>query len=75
MGVLTSLLDVSSETYATNRAVQLDAIAALDEQLELTIAGGGERYTAETFNPRILITWEHVGTREAWTPNGTGADA
>ena len=46
MGVLTSLLDTSSEGYVQNRKVQLAAIAALDEQLELAIAGGGERYMA-----------------------------
>ncbi|RZT84405.1 acetyl-CoA carboxylase carboxyltransferase component [Pseudonocardia sediminis] len=46
MAVLTSLLDTSSETYLSNRKVQLDAIDALNEQLELTIAGGGERYMA-----------------------------
>ena len=46
MAVLTSLLDTSSDSYRSNRKVQLDAIDALNEQLELTIAGGGERYMA-----------------------------
>ncbi|MCD2186672.1 acyl-CoA carboxylase subunit beta [Actinomycetospora soli] len=45
MAVLTSLLDPSSETYASNRKQQLEVIAQLDEQLELAVAGGGERYT------------------------------
>ncbi|GAA4833213.1 carboxyl transferase domain-containing protein [Actinomycetospora corticicola] len=45
MAVLTSLLDPSSETFATNRQQQLEVIAQLDEQLELAVAGGGERYT------------------------------
>ena len=45
MAVLTSLLDTSSETYVANRKVQLELVAALDEQLELAVAGGGERYT------------------------------
>ena len=45
MPVLKTLLDVSSETYASNRAAQLEVIDQLDEQLELAIAGGGERYT------------------------------
>nr|WP_218890637.1 carboxyl transferase domain-containing protein [Actinomycetospora corticicola] len=42
---MTSLLDPSSETFATNRQQQLEVIAQLDEQLELAVAGGGERYT------------------------------
>jgi acetyl-CoA carboxylase carboxyltransferase component len=45
MTVLTSRLDVSIESYATNRTAQLDALARLAEQLELAIGGGGERYT------------------------------
>ncbi|HEY3468600.1 MAG TPA: carboxyl transferase domain-containing protein [Amycolatopsis sp.] len=44
MTVLKSLLDVSAESYATNRKAQLEALARLEEQLELAIAGGGERY-------------------------------
>jgi acetyl-CoA carboxylase carboxyltransferase component len=46
MAVLTSLLDTGSETYIGNRKAQLENIAALDEQLELVVAGGGERYMA-----------------------------
>ncbi|WP_433506532.1 acyl-CoA carboxylase subunit beta [Pseudonocardia halophobica] len=45
MPVLKTLLDVSSETYASNRTAQLEVIDQLNEQLELAIAGGGERYT------------------------------
>jgi acyl-CoA carboxylase subunit beta len=44
MAVLTSLLDTSSEAYVSNRKTQLENIAALDEQLEIVVAGGGERY-------------------------------
>ncbi|GAA3055272.1 carboxyl transferase domain-containing protein [Pseudonocardia yunnanensis] len=44
MTVLRSQLDVSSETYASNRKAQLEVLAQLDEQLELVVAGGGERY-------------------------------
>jgi acyl-CoA carboxylase subunit beta len=44
MTVLKSLLDVSAESYAANRKAQLEALARLEEQLELAIAGGGERY-------------------------------
>ncbi len=46
MAVLTSLLDTASEAYVSNRKTQLENIAALDEQLELVVAGGGERYMA-----------------------------
>jgi acetyl-CoA carboxylase carboxyltransferase component len=41
---LISQLDVASEAYASNRKAQLDVLAQLDEQLELVVAGGGERY-------------------------------
>jgi acetyl-CoA carboxylase carboxyltransferase component len=44
MTVLKSLLDVSAESYAANRKAQLEALARLEEQLELAIAGGGARY-------------------------------
>ncbi len=44
MAVLQSLLDTSSESYISNRKNQLEVVAALDEQLELVVAGGGERY-------------------------------
>ncbi|WP_020658312.1 acyl-CoA carboxylase subunit beta [Amycolatopsis benzoatilytica] len=44
MTVLKSLLDVSAESYATNRKAQLEALERLQEQLELAIGGGGERY-------------------------------
>ncbi|MEA5360716.1 carboxyl transferase domain-containing protein [Amycolatopsis sp., V23-08] len=44
MTVLKTLLDVSAEGYTTNRKAQLEALARLEEQLELAIAGGGERY-------------------------------
>jgi acetyl-CoA carboxylase carboxyltransferase component len=43
MAVLTSLLDTNAESYATNRAHQLELAAALDEQLRLAVAGGGAR--------------------------------
>ena len=46
MPVLNSLLDTTSEAYVSNRKTQLENIAALDEQLELVVAGGGERYMA-----------------------------
>src|SRR3979409_1287441 len=44
MAVLRSTVDVASEPYQRNRAAQLAAIAALEEQLDLARAGGGEKY-------------------------------
>lgn len=44
MTVIRSQLDVTSETYTSNRKAQLEVLAQLDEQLELVVAGGGERY-------------------------------
>jgi acetyl-CoA carboxylase carboxyltransferase component len=44
MTVLKTLLDVSAESYAANRKAQLEALVRLEEQLELAVAGGGERY-------------------------------
>mgnify|MGYP001035429342 FL=1 len=44
MPVLRSAVDTASETFQSNRKFQLEVIDQLDEQLELVIAGGGERY-------------------------------
>src|ERR1700749_2625113 len=44
MSVLTSSLAVADEAYRENRRVQLEALAALDEQLDLVRVGGGQRY-------------------------------
>src|SRR6201996_8523369 len=44
MPVLNSRVDTASEVYQANRAGQLAAVAALEEQLELARAGGGPRY-------------------------------
>ena len=43
MPVLKSTLDTTDETYRDNRRVQLEALAALEQQLNLVRAGGGER--------------------------------
>jgi acetyl-CoA carboxylase carboxyltransferase component len=42
--VLTTAVDPTAESYERNRAEQLAAIAALNEQLDLARAGGGARY-------------------------------
>ena len=44
MPVLTSHVDLQGEAYRANRAAQLTLLEELDKQLELAIAGGGERY-------------------------------
>ena len=44
MPVLRSAVDPAGESYQANRAGQLAAISALNEQLELARAGGGEKY-------------------------------
>ena len=44
MAVLTSSLDIAGETYRANRAAQLALLDQLNEQVELAIAGGGDRY-------------------------------
>src|ERR1700738_2504195 len=42
--VLRSAVDVASESHARNRAAQLAAVAALEEQLGLAGARGGARH-------------------------------
>ncbi len=44
MPVLATTIDPASGEYQANRAALLDAIAAVDEQLALARAGGGEQY-------------------------------
>ena len=44
MPALTSEVDTTSAAYRTNLEVQTAAVAALNEQLALVAAGGGERY-------------------------------
>ena len=60
MTVLRSAVDTRSETYLVNRAAQLAAVAALDEQLELARAGGGERYAERHRSRGKLLAHERV---------------
>lgn len=65
MAVLVSQLDTSSEAYASNRAHQLDIIAALDEQLRLAVAGGGHRQVQrhrERGSSRSVSDWPSWST-------------
>jgi acetyl-CoA carboxylase carboxyltransferase component len=42
--ILSTSVDVSSDAYLANRAAQLAVLDQLDEQIEVALAGGGERY-------------------------------
>jgi acyl-CoA carboxylase subunit beta len=58
--VLTSSLDTAGETYRANREAQLALIGQLDEQLQLAIAGGGERYQQRHRSRGKLLARERV---------------
>jgi acyl-CoA carboxylase subunit beta len=58
--VLSSRVDPTSETYRDNRAGQLAAIAALNEQLELARAGGGPKYAKRHRDRGRLLARERV---------------
>src|ERR1700742_2737687 len=60
MAVLSSRVDTASEAYRANRAGQLAAIAALNEQLELARAGGGARYAQRHRDRGRLLARERV---------------
>ena len=60
MPVLSSRVDTASEAYQRNRAAQLAAIAALDEQLELARAGGGPRYAKRHRDRGRLLARERM---------------
>jgi acyl-CoA carboxylase subunit beta len=60
MPVLNSRVDTASETYQANRAGQLAAVAALNEQLELARAGGGPRYAQRHRDRGRLLARERV---------------
>jgi acetyl-CoA carboxylase carboxyltransferase component len=60
MPVLSSRVDTASEVYQKNRAGQLAAIAALNEQLELARAGGGPRYAKRHRDRGRLLARERM---------------
>jgi acyl-CoA carboxylase subunit beta len=60
MPVLSSRVDTTSETYRDNRAGQLAAIAALNEQLELARAGGGPKYAKRHRDRGRLLARERI---------------
>src|ERR1700730_12478749 len=60
MTVLTSEVDVTSETYLKNHDVQSAAVAALNEQLQLVAAGGGDRYVQRHHDRGRLLARERI---------------
>jgi acetyl-CoA carboxylase carboxyltransferase component len=58
--VLTSRLDPRDETFRANRQAQLALLKELDKQLELAIAGGGERYQQRHRDRGRLLARERV---------------
>jgi acetyl-CoA carboxylase carboxyltransferase component len=58
--VLTSHVDVHDETYRANREAQLALVRQLDAQLELAIAGGGERYQQRHRDRGKLLARERI---------------
>jgi acetyl-CoA carboxylase carboxyltransferase component len=58
--VLTSRVDPNDDTYRANRQAQLALLKELDSQLELAIAGGGERYQQRHRDRGRLLARERV---------------
>jgi acyl-CoA carboxylase subunit beta len=58
--VLTSHVDLRDETYLANRRAQLALIDELNAQLELAIAGGGERYQQRHRDRGRLLARERI---------------
>jgi acetyl-CoA carboxylase carboxyltransferase component len=58
--VLKSALDPDSQAYRENRAAQLAAVAALDEQLEAARAGGGPKYADRHHRRGRLLVRERI---------------
>jgi acetyl-CoA carboxylase carboxyltransferase component len=60
MTVLTSDVDPTSDTFRSNHETQAAAVAALNEQLELVAAGGGERYVVRHHDRGRLLARERI---------------
>jgi acyl-CoA carboxylase subunit beta len=60
MPALTSDVDTASATYRTNLKVQAAAVDALNEQLQLVAAGGGERYVRRHRDRGRLLARERI---------------
>jgi acetyl-CoA carboxylase carboxyltransferase component len=57
---LRSTLDATDQAYQANRAAQMDALAALDEQLDLVRAGGGAKYAERHRKRGRLLARERI---------------
>ena len=60
MPVLTSHVDLNDQAYRANREAQLALLKELDKQLELAIAGGGERYQQRHSDRGRLLARERI---------------
>jgi acetyl-CoA carboxylase carboxyltransferase component len=60
MPVLGTSIDPTSESYEANRAAMLDLLAAHDEQVQLAIVGGGERYQTRHRERGKLLARERI---------------
>jgi acetyl-CoA carboxylase carboxyltransferase component len=60
MPVLATSVDTSSGPYLANRDAQLAVLAQLDEQIEIAIAGGGERYQQRHRDRGRLLARERI---------------
>ena len=60
MPVLISHVNTGDETYRANRAAQLAVLEQLTGQLELAIAGGGERYQQRHRERGKLLVRERI---------------
>jgi acyl-CoA carboxylase subunit beta len=58
--VLTSHVDTRDETYQANRQAQRALLKELDKQLELALAGGGERYQQRHRDRGRLLARERI---------------
>ncbi len=60
MPVLATTVDTGSDAYRANRAAQLAVLDQLNEQIELAIAGGGERYQQRHRDRGRLLARERI---------------
>lgn len=60
MGILRSRLDVASETYQANRETMLERLEEVNRQLEIVLAGGGEKYVKRHRQRGKLLVRERI---------------
>ncbi|CPT92067.1 acetyl-/propionyl-CoA carboxylase beta subunit accD2 [Mycobacteroides abscessus] len=60
MPAISSEIDTDSGTYVSNYEAQSAAVAALNEQLEIVAAGGGERYVKRHHDRGRLLARERI---------------